>query len=71
MGLFGTVWPVEAISPETALEKYVPKLTVLVNTEAVSIILWNPDRSRIKYDYARMAGKHLMDFLVRVSVKKS
>ena len=55
----------------TQLEKHVPKLTVLVNTEAVGIILWNPDRSRIKYDYARMVSKHLIDFLVRVSVKES
>lgn len=70
-GLFELFEPVKAISPATQLEKHVPKLTVLVNTEAVSIILWNPDRSRIKYDYARMVGKHLVDFLVRVSVKKS
>ena len=65
------VEPVETVSPATALEKHVPKLTVLVHTEAVGIILWNPDRSRIKYDYARMVDKHLINFLVRVSVKES
>ena len=74
MSPVGAVWavgPVEAVSPATPSEKHVPKLTVLVNTEAMSIILWNPDRSRIKYDYARMVGKHLINFFVRVSVKKS
>ena len=65
------VEPVETVSPTTPSEKHVPKLTVLVNTEAVGIILWNPDRSRIKYDYVRMVGKYLINFLMRVSVKES
>ena len=71
MGLSGLSEPVEAISPTTALEKHVLKLTVLVHTEAVGIILWNPDRSRIKYDYARMTSKYLINFLVRMAIKES